>query len=78
MYLIPLNIKYQSLPPKDKDYQPGKVSKQNVSIWCLQGTHLKYKNINIRYKLLGNQQKSKYQLYAQELQFKILCSINLW
>ena len=44
MYLIPLNIKYQSLPPKDKDYQPGKVSKQNVSIWCLQGTHLKYKN----------------------------------
>ena len=41
-------------------------------------THLKYKNINIRYKLLGKQQKSKYQLYAQELQFKKLCSINLW
>ena len=44
MYLIPLKIKYQNLPSNDKDYQPGKVSKQNVGIRCLQGTHLKYKN----------------------------------
>lgn len=39
-------------------------------------THLKYKIINIRYKLLGNQEKGNHQLYTQPPQFKTLCSIK--
>lgn len=39
-------------------------------------THLKYKIINIRYKLLGNQEKGNHQLYTQPPQYKTLCSIK--
>lgn len=39
-------------------------------------TPLNPKIINVRYKLLDNQEKGNHELYTQEPQFKTLCSIQ--